>query len=156
GNTTASHSMSVDAAEVLKLKAEYEELNRRLFGSDGHGARLSEALSVLQDLGRIDAKVQEVREVVHLLEHNQSAPLQELFQHQARKAQSLADYAVQKLAEVVTQEDFWERLGPLLSAAGVVQSLDPETRVRAETEKARVQEQLRINAGVAQEVEGIR
>ena len=36
-------------------------------------------------------------------------------------------------------EDFWSRLAPHLLAAGLVQHLDPETLLRTESEKAKVQ-----------------
>ena len=63
---------------------------------------------------------------------------------QLQKGQELADFAVERLAERITQQDFWERLAPQLLAAGVVQHLEAETLIRLETEKAKAQAHIEM------------
>ncbi|CAK9079136.1 Peptidyl-prolyl cis-trans isomerase CYP59 (AtCYP59) (PPIase CYP59) (Cyclophilin-59) [Durusdinium trenchii] len=81
---------------------------------------------------------------------------EEIFLRQQQKGRELARFAVDLLTETLTAQDFWKQLGPHLLAAGVVQHLDPETMLRLETEKARAQEQLRIDRGIPQSIEHIR
>ena len=54
------------------------------------------------------------------------------------------------------EQDFWQQLSPHLLSAGLVQHLDPESQVRVEAEKARVQELARIERGVPQSLEKLR
>ncbi|CAK9001227.1 unnamed protein product [Durusdinium trenchii] len=156
-NTTSSLTMTIDAAELEVLKVEFRELKEQLFGeveiSEG---RLGKSLAMLRNLSRLDAKVQEMRDVLRMLEHDQSSTLEEIFLRQQQKGRELARFAVDLLTETLTAQDFWKQLGPHLLAAGVVQHLDPETMLRLETEKARAQEQLRIDRGIPQSIEHIR
>ncbi|CAL1133012.1 unnamed protein product [Cladocopium goreaui] len=157
GNTTATLSQTVDALELELLKAEWREIKEQLLGdAEISGGRLSKAMATLKNFSRMDAKVQEVRDVIRMLEQNHTSSLEEILLRQLEKGQALADFAVERLAEELTKQDFWSRLAPQLLAAGIVQHLDSETLVQMESEKAKVQEQLRIDRGIPQSLETIR
>ncbi|CAE7665922.1 PPIL4, partial [Symbiodinium sp. CCMP2456] len=94
--------------------------------------------------------------VLRLLEHDESHSLEDFLQRQQLRAEELANASVSRVLELVSQKAFWDRLQPLLREVGLIPEVDPQTQIRVEAERARVQEQLRIDAGVAEKVERIR
>ncbi|CAE7175632.1 unnamed protein product, partial [Symbiodinium microadriaticum] len=120
-NTTSALNMSVDAAEFQLIKAEIQELNSKLFGTArSPGSRLSKVVSMLQDFQKIDTKLEEVRGVLRLLEHDESHSLEDFLQRQQLRAEELANASVSRVLELVSQKAFWDRLQPLLREVGLI------------------------------------
>jgi len=154
GSKNATLAVSVDAAELQRIKASIAELNRNLFGDSKGDAlgRLGSLVETLRDVEALDDKVFEIKNVLTTFSNNSRA-VETFLDHQAERMEALANASVGRVLDMITEKDFWNRLKPRLVDMGILGDMDPELVLKVESEKARIQEELRISANVTERAE---